>query len=342
MKKKSIYIAYTGGTIGMKKSKDGYIPVPGYLKKQLINIPDFHKSEIPNFIIHEYHPLIDSSNMTPLEWQKIADDIYKNYNKYDGFIVLHGTDTMSYTASALSFILDNLQKPVIITGSQIPLSEIRSDARQNLLNALFIAANYPISEVTLFFNNKLYRGNRTTKAHADGFNAFISPNFTQLLEIGIQIRYIVKPIIVNTNKSFTVHRITHQPIGVIIIYPGISSQVIHNYLLQPVKALILCSYGIGNAPQNKKFLNELYDAYQRNIIVINLTQCISGRVNMNGYATGNTLRQAGVISGYDLTIEATLTKLHFLFSQQLSYKNIRKKMQTNLKGELTPENTKLI
>ncbi|HMI76835.1 MAG TPA: asparaginase [Buchnera sp. (in: enterobacteria)] len=341
MKKKSIYIAYTGGTIGMKKSKYGYIPISGYLQKKLLNMPDFHKPEIPNFIIHEYQPLIDSSNMTPSEWQKIADDIYKNYNQYDGFIVLHGTDTMSYTASALSFILENLKKPVIVTGSQIPLSETRSDARQNLINALFIAAHYPISEVTLFFNNKLYRGNRTTKAHADGFNAFISPNFTPLLEIGIQVRYIIKPMIVNTDKIFMVHRIQNQPIGVIIIYPGISSQIVHNFLLQPVKALILCSYGVGNAPQNKDFLKELYSAYQRNIIIINLTQCISGRVNMHGYATGNSLSKVGVISGYDLTVEATLTKLHFLFSQNLSHEEVRKQMQTNLKGELTPENKKL-
>ncbi|HXK00321.1 MAG TPA: asparaginase domain-containing protein, partial [Buchnera sp. (in: enterobacteria)] len=139
MNKKFIYIVYTGGTIGMKKSKNGYIPISGYLQQQLTNMSDFHKPEIPNFVIHEYQPLIDSSNMTPIEWQIIADDIYKNYQKYDGFVVLHGTDTMSYTASALSFLLENLQKPVIITGSQIPLSEIRSDGRQNLLNALLIA-----------------------------------------------------------------------------------------------------------------------------------------------------------------------------------------------------------
>ncbi|CAL4044014.1 asparaginase [Buchnera aphidicola] len=337
MNKKFIYIAYTGGTIGMKKSKHGYIPISGYLQKQLSNMPDFHKSEIPNFIIHEYQPLIDSSNMTPIEWQIIANDIYINYKKYDGFIVLHGTDTMSYTASALSFLLENLQKPVIITGSQIPLSEIRSDGRQNLLNALIIAAHYPISEVTLLFNNKLYRGNRTTKANADGLNAFISPNFTPLIEIGIQIRYIFKPLITDIRKNFTRHYVTPQPIGVIIIYPGISAKVIHNFLLQPVKALILCSYGVGNAPQDRNFLNELRIACQHNIIIVNLTQCVSGRVNMKGYATGNSLADIGVVSGYDLTIEATLTKLHFLFSKNLSNKKIREIMQENIRGELTPE-----
>ena len=157
MKKKNIYIAYTGGTIGMRKSNNGYIPIVGYFQKQLIKMPEFHSSEIPNFFIKEYNPLIDSSNMSPIEWQKIADDIKKNYHQYDGFVVLHGTDTMAYTASALSFILENLDKPVIITGSQIPLSEIRSDGRQNLLNSILIAANYSINEVTLFFNHKLYK-----------------------------------------------------------------------------------------------------------------------------------------------------------------------------------------
>lgn len=338
MNKKFIYIAYTGGTIGMKNSKNGYVPMSGYLQKQINNMPDFHQPEIPNFIINEYQPLIDSSNMSPIEWQIIANDISINYEKYDGFIVLHGTDTMSYTASALSFLLENLQKPVIITGSQIPLYEIRSDGRQNLLNSLLIAAHYPICEVTLFFNNKLYRGNRTTKANADGFNAFISPNFTQLIEIGIQVRYIFKPLITDIRKNFKTHHVTPQPIGVVIIYPGISAKIIHNFLLQPVKALILCSYGVGNAPQDKNFLNELKIAYQRDIIIINLTQCVSGSVNMKGYATGNSLANVGVISGYDLTIEAALTKLHFLFSQNLSNQKIRKIMQENIRGELTPEN----
>ncbi|XBC38142.1 MAG: asparaginase [Buchnera aphidicola (Floraphis choui)] len=336
MYKKSIYISYTGGTIGMKKSLYGYIPVSGYLQKQLINIPDFSKPEIPLFTINEYKPLIDSSNMTPKEWKIIAEDIYKNYEKYDGFIVLHGTDTMSYTASALSFILENLKKPVIITGSQIPLSELRSDGQQNLLNALFIAAHHPIPEVTLLFNNKLYRGNRTTKSHANGLNAFSSPNFNTLLEIEISIKYTYKPYIKNEEKIFKINSIKKQPVGIITIYPGISEKVIYNFLKQPVKSLILRSYGVGNAPQNKKFLKALYYAYKRKIVVINLSQCMSGTVNMNGYATGNSLASVGVISGYDLTIEAALTKLYFLLSKNLTYKNIQKKMQKNLRGELTP------
>ncbi|QCI17341.1 L-asparaginase 1 [Buchnera aphidicola (Aphis helianthi)] len=318
----------------MQKSNNGYIPVAGYLQKQLIKMPEFHNPEIPNFIIKEYSPLIDSANMNPIEWQKIADDIKKNYYNYDGFVILHGTDTMAYTASALSFILENLEKPIIITGSQVPISEIQSDGRQNLLNSLLIIVNYPINEVTLFFNYKLYRGNRVTKSNANGFNAFSSPNIDPLLEVGINIRHN-KSIFFKKHKKLKVYKIKAQPISIITIYPGISSAILKNFLLHPVKALILRTYGIGNAPQNKDFLKELYIANKKNIIIINLTQCASGNVNMNGYATGNSLKKSGVISGYDLTIEAALTKLHFLLSQNISIKNIRIEMQNNLRGELT-------
>ena len=337
MNKKSIYIAYTGGTIGMKHSSQGYIPVSGYLQQQLLKMPEFNRSEMPEFTIHEYSPLIDSSDMTPEDWQRIANDIRDNYDSYDGFIILHGTDTMAFTASALSFMLENLTKPIIVTGSQIPLAELRSDGQTNLLNALYIAANYSVNEVTLFFNNKLLRGNRATKAHADGFEAFTSPNFPLLLEAGIHIKrlpYSSFPVYGNTLHVAT---ITPQPIGVVTLYPGISADIVRNFLLQPVKALILRTYGIGNAPQDAALLNELKQATERGIIVINLTQCISGRVNMTGYATGHALTRAGVISGADMTLEATLTKLHYLLSQSLDYQQIVTLMQKNLRGELTEE-----
>lgn len=337
MTKKSIYIAYTGGTIGMKQSENGYIPVSGYLQQLLSNMPEFNRPEMPDFTIHEYAPLIDSSDMTPEDWQRIANDIQVNYDHYDGFVILHGTDTMAFTASALSFMLENLSKPVVVTGSQIPLAELRSDGQPNLLNALYLAANYPINEVTLFFNNKLFRGNRSTKAHADGFEPFASPNFSVLLEAGINIKRRNYPGFPIKNAPLNVAQITPQPIGVVTLYPGISVDIIRNFLLQPVKALILRTYGVGNAPQDPALLQELKQATDRGIIVVNLTQCISGRVNMTGYATGQALTKAGVIGGADMTLEATLTKLHYLLSQSLSYKAIVHLMQQNLRGELTEE-----
>ncbi|MGM3193448.1 asparaginase [Dickeya dadantii subsp. dieffenbachiae] len=336
MQKKSIYVAYTGGTIGMQRSAHGYIPVSGHLQQQLAQMPEFHRPEMPSFTIHEYTPLIDSSDMTPSDWQSIADDIQQHYDQYDGFVILHGTDTMAFTASALSFMLEDLSKPVIVTGSQIPLAELRSDGQTNLLNALYVAANHPVNEVSLFFNNKLLRGNRTTKAHADGFDAFASPNFPPLLEAGIHIRRLTPANPDPINGPLIVHAITPQPIGVVTIYPGISADVVSNFLLQPVKALILRSYGVGNAPQSSGLLDELRRASERGIVVVNLTQCISGRVNMDGYATGNALAQAGVISGYDMTVESALTKLHYLLSRNdLSPDQIRQLMQQNLRGELS-------
>ncbi|TKF29658.1 asparaginase [Enterovibrio norvegicus] len=335
MERKHIYIAYTGGTIGMLKSEQGYIPVSGFMQEQLKQMPEFHRPEMPEFTIHEYSPLIDSADMTPADWQRIADDIRDNYDKYDGFVILHGTDTMAYTASALSFMLENLDKPVIVTGSQIPLAELRSDGQANLLNSLHIAANYPINEVTLFFNNQLLRGNRSTKSHADGFNAFTSPNLPSLLEAGINIQLHGAEIDKKPEGVFKVHTITEQPVAIIMMYPGISPDVISNALKQPVNAMILLTFGVGNAPQNAELLGLLKEATQRGVIVLNLTQCLAGKVNMGGYATGCALAEAGVLSGYDMTPEAALAKLHYLLSQNLPMDITRTMLQQDLRGELT-------
>src|SRR5471030_213767 len=219
MTKKSIYVAYTGGTIGMQRSEQGYIPVSGHLQRQLALMPEFHRPEMPEFTIQEYAPLMDSSDMTPEDWQHIADDIQAHYEDYDGFVILHGTDTMAFTASALSFMLENLSKPVIVTGSQIPIEALRSDGQINLLNSLYIAANHPVNEVTLFFNNTLFRGNRSTKAHADGFDAFASPNLPPLMEAGIHIRSVAPPLPHRPGAELILHPITPQPVGVVTLYP---------------------------------------------------------------------------------------------------------------------------
>ena len=335
MKRKKIYIAYTGGTIGMKQSSRGYVPVAGYLTETVKNNAEFTREEMPLFDIHEYCPLIDSSDMSPHHWQIIADDIKSKYDQYDGFVVLHGTDTMAYTASALSFMFENLTKPVIVTGSQIPLSQLRSDGQVNLLNAMYLAANYPIAEVSLFFNNQLFRGNRATKAHADGFNAFASPNLSPLAQSGINIQLIEGKLSPYVEQALQVTSVQSQKIAILYLYPGISAEIVKNVITEDVKGLILLSFGVGNAPQQPEFLELLKNATDNGTVIVNLTQCIQGQVNMGGYATGNALLNCGVLSGYDMTLEACLTKLHYLFSQNLELETVRHLMQDNLRGELT-------
>jgi L-asparaginase len=335
--RKKVYIAYTGGTIGMKRSGDGHIPATGYLEKMMLNIPELKSHILPDFQINEYDPLLDSANMTPHDWLKIANDIAAHYKEFDGFVVLHGTDTMAYTASALPFMLQGLRKPVVLTGAQIPLSKIRNDARENLITALLIAANYKIPEVCLCFGDKLLRGNRAVKVDADSFDAFESPNFPALGTVGIEINInwdlVLPPP--KTPRHLTVNALDEARLAGLRLFPGISVDIIKNFLQPPIRGLILQTYGMGNAPENLKLISALKAANDRGVVIVNCTQCLKGTVNMEDYATGAALAKAGVISGFDMTLEAALAKLSFLLNQKLSVTKIKKMMQTNLRGELT-------
>ena len=334
--KKRVYIVYTGGTIGMTGTADGYAPVSGFLERQMVGMRELMHPSMPEYTVHEYSPLLDSSNMTPAEWLLITSDIRDHYAEYDGFVVLHGTDTMAYTSSALAFMLDGLTKPVVVTGSQIPLCEVRSDARENLITSLMIAADCAIPEVCLFFGNKLLRGCRAVKVNADGFDAFDSPNYPPLgiagIDIDIQERFVRPP----SSRSLQVAAMAHPVVGALRLFPGISGEVTRNTLRPPLQGLVLEAYGVGNGPENNRgFLEALTEATQRGVVIVDCTQCLRGTVDLTGYATGSALARTGVISGYDMTAEAALAKLHYLFAIGLAADEVSRQMQRDLRGELT-------
>jgi len=260
---KRVYIAYTGGTIGMMKTAEGYAPVAGYLGQQMERIPDFADPQVPEYHLEEYEPLLDSANMAPANWLRISKDIRRNYDDFDGFVVLHGTDTMAYTASALSFLLENLAKPVILTGAQLPLAEIRNDARDNLLTSMMLAGSQPIPEVCLYFGTRLLRGNRSRKVSAGGLDAFASFNYPALGSAGVNIRIdwrVTRPPPAD-DKSLAVQAIGNPDIGAVRLFPGITAETLKNFLRPPLKGLVLEAYGAGNGPvSNQEFLRVLEEA----------------------------------------------------------------------------------
>ena len=334
-KRTSVFVLSTGGTIGMLKTAKGYAPHPGHLEKSMAKIPELQNADMPSYTVYEYAQPIDSANMTPEHWIQIGEDIQKNYAEYDGFVVLHGTDTMSYTASALSFMLENLTKPVILTGSQLPLFETRNDARENLINAILIAGNYKIPEVCIYFNNKLFRGNRSKKIDASSFSAFVSPNYPTLGKIGTDIRIRHELTREVKSEPLYLERIKPTVIGTLRLFPGINVDFLQQMLQPPLQALVLETYGTGNAPEDKKFLSVIRQATERGIVIVNCSQCDYAKVRMSDYVTGTVLLNAGVVSGGDLTVEAAVTKLFYLFSKELSIAEIKTQMMKNLRGELT-------
>ena len=335
---KRLYIAYTGGTIGMRPTADGYAPAPGFLAEQMAAMPELRDPRMPAYDIHEYAPLLDSSNMTPRDWIRIGRDIVEHYAAYDGIIVLHGTDTMAYTASALPFFLQGLRKPVILTGSQIPLCEIRNDARANLITSMSIAAEYPVPEVCLYFGDKLLRGCRAVKVDADGLDAFDSPNYPPLGTVGVKIEIDASHLAPasTSDELVLVNPVVDATVGAFRLFPGLSPELLCNVLKPPLQGLVLETYGVGNGPdRDQAFLAVIEEATDRGVVIVDVTQCLRGSVHLGEYATGAALARAGVISGYDLTAEAALCKLFYLFSAGYSPEEVRARMVQDLCGELT-------
>lgn len=333
-----ICIIYTGGTIGMTRTEKGYAPKKGFLGEMLEKLPELSDSRMPKWDMIEMSPLLDSSNMTVYEWNKIAEKIYENYGKYDGFVVLHGTDTMAYTASALSFMLEGLAKPVVLTGSQIPIGKARSDARENIITSLIIAGDGKCPEVTLFFGGKLMRGNRATKISADEMIAFSSPNFPDLANAAIDIRYRENLIRPAGKKLQVTHFSDDLPIAVLKIFPGIHFELFEGIMTDKLKGLVLEGFGVGNIPQTDEGLIPIVrKAVQNGTVITVCTQCLRGCVRLGAYATSRSLNDAGAVSGYDMTVEAAVTKLYYLFAKGYDNYEIRHYMESDLRGELTCE-----
>jgi L-asparaginase len=273
----------------------------------------------------------------PDDWQKIARDIASHYDEFDAFVVLHGTDTMAYTASALAFMLEGLAKPVVLTGSQIPLCEVRNDARANLVTTLMLASEHSIPEVCLVFGNHILRGCRSVKISAEGLDAFASPNYPQLGTAGVEINVdwdVVRKA--DPGARLRLSDLREPVVGALRLFPGISARLTRNVLQPPLQGLVLEAYGVGNAPdRNTDLINAFEEATSRGVVIVDCTQCLYGSVDLADYATGSTLARAGIISGYDMTAEAALTKLFYLFSAGFGSDEVRRLMQEDLRGELT-------
>ena len=332
---KKVLIIYTGGTIGMKNTEHGYAPVSGYLLGELNKIDDLNRDGMPKWDFVETDTLLDSSNISATEWNNMAKSIVDNYNLYDGFVILHGTDTMAYTASALSFILHGLDKPVVLTGSQIPLCEVRSDARDNLITSIIIAAEGKAKEVCLYFGGKLLRGNRSTKTSADHLVAFDSPNYPHLAEVGIEVKYN-KGALGDFGGNLEYRPFSPVPIGVLKVFPGIQFGLFESIITEKLSGVVLETFGAGNIPGGgDELLPIIKKAFKAGAVVTVCSQCVAGSVSLGTYETSSALKKAGAVSGKDMTTESAVAKLYHLFSMGYTTDQIKALMEENLAGELT-------
>lgn len=340
--KASLLMIYTGGTIGMKEDPADNTLKPFDFTQILEEVPELGKFAY-TIDSYTFEPLIDSSDIEPATWQELADLIRDKYDAYDGFIVLHGTDTMAFSASEMSFMLENLGKPVIFTGSQLPIGRPRTDGKENLISAVEIASarradgTAMVPEVTICFDSHLLRGNRTTKVNSEDFNAFSSPNCPPLATAGITIKYndalIRHP---EPGAVFTVHTSLDTRVSVLKMHPGITPQVVKDILLgSETRAVIIETYGSGNSLSTRWFLDIVKEASSRGKILVNVSQCLYGSVDMSLYATGKKLMDAGVVSGYDSTVESALAKLFFLMGRYEDNEVVKKAFADNLRGEIS-------
>lgn len=331
-----ILLLHTGGTIGMTKTENGYHPDGEYFRQAVFHMDSLKKADMPEWDFMETETLLDSSRMKADDWNMIASAIADHYDSYDGFVILHGTDTMAYTASALSFMLKGLAKPVILTGSQIPLCETRSDGRDNLITSMMIAGEAKVREVCIYFGGLLLRGNRATKYSADGMQAFQSPNYPPLATAGISIQYNESAFLQHRASRFECRQLANVPIGVLKVFPGIQFELFEPIIAGKLKGIVLEAFGSGNMPDNEMGLRTILNKAQENRTVLTVcSQCLQATVDMGTYETGSALRKAGAVNGRDMTTEAAVAKLYYLFSIYNDAERVKFNMERDIRGELT-------
>ena len=330
---KYILIIYTGGTIGMQKSRHSNALAAVDFKSLTSSIPQLKSSDI-NVEHISLKNVIDSSNMTIEYWVEIAQLIESNYNDFDGFVVLHGSDTMAYSASALSFMLEGLAKPVIFTGSQIPIGARRTDAKENLITSIEISANKDIQEVCVYFEDKLYRGNRTVKINSQQFEAFSSPNYPILAEVGVNIKYNSSYFLQSNSQKLKVNTSLTNDVCLIKLFPSVKKEVISS-MINTSNYIVIESFGSGNASDQSWFLDELSNAVNEGKLIVNCSQCLAGNVKQGEYETSSKLEKIGVISAGDMTTEAAITKLMFLSGKDISLNDKKNLFKKNIRGEIT-------